>query len=136
MKAANRGLKYDAFCNLLLLFFSILLVVFFSTKIALMMLRLLNMLCACVRICVCVCVCCGGCGAGAEIDCEDKSRNTPLHIAARYGHELIITALIKHGADTAKSVSLSVCLSVFHPVCLSVSTPSGAELNNDPLGFY
>lgn len=49
--------------------------------------------------CVCVCVC-----VGAEIDCEDRSRNTALHIAARYGHELIITALIKHGADATKLV--------------------------------
>lgn len=43
---------------------------------------------------------------GAEIDCEDKSRNTALHIAARYGHELIITALIKHGANTTQLVYL------------------------------
>ena len=46
--------------------------------------------------------------AGAEIDCEDKSRNTALHIAARYGHELIITALVKHGASTAKLVTLTI----------------------------
>lgn len=39
---------------------------------------------------------------GADIDCEDKDRNTALHIAARQGHELIITALIKHGANTAR----------------------------------
>lgn len=45
---------------------------------------------------------------GAEIDCEDKSRSTALHIAARYGHELIITALIKHGANTAKLVTIDI----------------------------
>lgn len=45
---------------------------------------------------------------GAEIDCEDKSRNTALHISARYGHELIITALIKHGANTAKLVTIDI----------------------------
>lgn len=39
---------------------------------------------------------------GAEIDCEDKNGNTPLHIAARYGHELLINTLITSGADTAK----------------------------------
>lgn len=39
---------------------------------------------------------------GAEIDCEDKNSNTPLHIAARYGHELLINTLITSGADTAK----------------------------------
>ena len=49
---------------------------------------------------------------GAEIDCEDKSRNTALHIAARYGHELIITALIKHGASTAKLVTTDIQPSV------------------------
>ncbi|XP_048474287.1 serine/threonine-protein phosphatase 6 regulatory ankyrin repeat subunit A-like [Rhincodon typus] len=38
---------------------------------------------------------------GAEIDCEDKNGNTPLHIAARYGHELLINTLITSGADTA-----------------------------------
>lgn len=39
---------------------------------------------------------------GAEIDCEDKNGNTPLHIAARYGHELLINTLITNKADTAK----------------------------------
>lgn len=39
---------------------------------------------------------------GAEIDCEDKNGNTPLHIAARYGHELLISTLITNRADTAK----------------------------------
>lgn len=60
---------------------------------------------------------------GAEIDCEDKSRNTALHIAARYGHELIITALIKHGANTAKLVTTDIHhLSVFllHVICAVV----------------
>lgn len=61
---------------------------------------------------VCVCVC-----EGAEIDCEDKIGNTALHIAARYGHELIITALIKHGAITAKLAGID-------SVPLSESTPS------------
>lgn len=39
---------------------------------------------------------------GAEIDCKDKNGNTPLHIAARYGHELLINTLITNGAGTAK----------------------------------
>lgn len=42
------------------------------------------------------------CLEGAEIDCEDKNGNTPLHIAARYGHELLINTLITNRADTAK----------------------------------
>lgn len=45
---------------------------------------------------------------GAEIDFEDKSGNTALHIAARYGHELIITALLKHGANMAKLVTADI----------------------------
>lgn len=40
--------------------------------------------------------------SGAEIDCEDKNGNTPLHIAARYGHELLINTLVTNGADTAR----------------------------------
>lgn len=51
--------------------------------------------------------------SGAEIDCEDKSRNSALHIAARYGHELIITALINHGADMTKLVIMHTDLSLF-----------------------
>lgn len=39
---------------------------------------------------------------GGEIDCVDKDGNTPLHVAARYGHELLINTLITSGADTAK----------------------------------
>lgn len=39
---------------------------------------------------------------GAEIDSEDENGNSPLHIAARYGHELLINTLITNGADTAK----------------------------------
>lgn len=61
-----------------------------------------------IYVCACACVC-----IGAEIDCEDKSRNTALHIAARFGHELIITALIKHGANTAKLVIIDIHLSFF-----------------------
>ncbi|XP_045075095.1 serine/threonine-protein phosphatase 6 regulatory ankyrin repeat subunit A-like [Coregonus clupeaformis] len=38
----------------------------------------------------------------AEIDCEEKNGNTPLHISARYGHELLINTLITNAADTAK----------------------------------
>lgn len=42
---------------------------------------------------------------GGEIDCVDKDGNTPLHIAARYGHELLINTLITSGADCTRSVS-------------------------------
>ena len=39
---------------------------------------------------------------GAEIDCVDKYGNTPLHVAAKYGHELLISTLMTNGADTAR----------------------------------
>lgn len=42
--------------------------------------------------------------AGGEIDCVDKDGNTPLHIAARYGHELLINTLITSGADCTRCV--------------------------------
>lgn len=51
---------------------------------------------------------------GAEIDCEDKNGNTPLHIAARYGHELLINTLITSRADTAKYVSFSAPFFFFY----------------------
>lgn len=46
--------------------------------------------------CVCIFV------SGSEIDCADKFGNTPLHVAARYGHELLISTLMTNGADTAR----------------------------------
>uniref|UniRef100_A0A8C8SHA1 Ankyrin repeat domain 52 n=1 Tax=Pelusios castaneus TaxID=367368 RepID=A0A8C8SHA1_9SAUR len=43
------------------------------------------------------------CGRSAGvIDCADKYGNTPLHVAARYGHELLISTLMTNGADTAR----------------------------------
>uniref|UniRef100_A0A672SWD4 Ankyrin repeat domain 44 n=1 Tax=Sinocyclocheilus grahami TaxID=75366 RepID=A0A672SWD4_SINGR len=39
---------------------------------------------------------------GGEIDCVDKDGNTPLHVAARYGHELLINTLITSGADCTR----------------------------------
>ncbi|KAK2090291.1 Serine/threonine-protein phosphatase 6 regulatory ankyrin repeat subunit A [Saguinus oedipus] len=58
------------------------------------------------------------CIAGAVIDCEDKNGNTPLHIAARYGHELLINTLITSGADTAKNLE-----------CLNLLLNTGADFN-------
>lgn len=45
---------------------------------------------------------------GGEIDSVDKDGNTPLHIAARHGHELLINTLITSGADCTRSVSAHV----------------------------
>ena len=42
------------------------------------------------------------CVLGGEIDCVDKYGNTPLHVAAKYGHELLISTLMTNGADTAR----------------------------------
>lgn len=42
------------------------------------------------------------CIAGAEIDACDKMGNTPLHIAARYGHELMIHTLIENDVNAQK----------------------------------
>lgn len=39
---------------------------------------------------------------GADIDVCDKFGNTPLHIAARYGHELLINTLLENGSDPMK----------------------------------
>lgn len=46
--------------------------------------------------------------SGGEIDSVDKDGNTPLHIAARYGHELLINTLITNGADCTRFVSCRV----------------------------
>uniref|UniRef100_A0A8C7Q9H1 Ankyrin repeat domain 52 n=1 Tax=Oncorhynchus mykiss TaxID=8022 RepID=A0A8C7Q9H1_ONCMY len=40
--------------------------------------------------------------AGGDIDCVDKYGNTPLHVAAKHGHELLISTLMTNGADTAR----------------------------------
>ncbi|KAF7243767.1 Serine/threonine-protein phosphatase 6 regulatory ankyrin repeat subunit B [Varanus komodoensis] len=55
---------------------------------------------------------------GGEIDCIDKDGNTPLHVAARYGHELLINTLITSGADAANNVD-----------CVKLLQSSGADFN-------
>lgn len=42
--------------------------------------------------------------AGAEVECVDKYGYTPLHSAAKHGHELLITTLLNNGADVARCV--------------------------------
>lgn len=39
---------------------------------------------------------------GGEIDCVDVHGNTPLHLAARCGQELLISSLLSNGADKTK----------------------------------
>lgn len=56
---------------------------------------------------------------GGEIDCVDKDGNTPLHIAARYGHELLINTLITSGADCTRWESLvTILVNHHHHHCL------------------
>lgn len=52
--------------------------------------------------------------SGGEIDSVDKDGNTPLHIAARYGHELLINTLITSGADCTKFVCFHIFTRTFH----------------------
>ncbi len=39
---------------------------------------------------------------GAHVDSVDQEGNTSLHIAARYGHELLILTLLSNGASVMK----------------------------------
>ena len=39
---------------------------------------------------------------GAEVNACDKAGNTALHIAARHGHELLISTLLDNGADAMR----------------------------------
>lgn len=39
---------------------------------------------------------------GGEIDCVDIYGNTPLHVAARYGQELLISTLLSNGANKSR----------------------------------
>lgn len=40
--------------------------------------------------------------AGADVNSQDVNGNSPLHVAARYGHELIINTLLANRADAAR----------------------------------
>jgi len=39
---------------------------------------------------------------GADVHATDQDGNTALHVAARYGHELLINTLLQHEADILK----------------------------------
>lgn len=43
--------------------------------------------------------------SGGEVDCVDINGNSPLHVAARYGQELLISTLLTNGADKSRYVS-------------------------------
>jgi hypothetical protein len=44
--------------------------------------------------------------AGCLINATDRLGNTALHVAARYGHELLISTLLDKGADPMQYVIL------------------------------
>jgi len=67
--------------------------------------------------------------SGADVHGADQDNNTPLHIAARYGHELLINTLVQHGADIARLAIREVFYSLFYninEICLII----GCELTN------
>uniref|UniRef100_A0A8P0N3C2 Ankyrin repeat domain 52 n=1 Tax=Canis lupus familiaris TaxID=9615 RepID=A0A8P0N3C2_CANLF len=76
-----------------------------------------------------------------EIDCADKFGNTPLHVAARYGHELLISTLMTNGADTARRgihdmfpLHLAVLFG-FSDCCRKLLSSAGFDINTpDNLG--
>ena len=37
--------------------------------------------------------------AGANLESEDRNKNTPLHLAAKQGHEGVVQVLVEAGAD-------------------------------------
>ena len=46
---------------------------------------------------------------GADVRAADQDGNTALHIAAQYGHELLINTLLQHDANILK---YRICVSV------------------------
>ncbi|MEQ2187218.1 hypothetical protein GOODEAATRI_002364 [Goodea atripinnis] len=65
---------------------------------------------------------------GGEIDSVDKDGNTPLHVAARYGHELLINTLITSGADCTRT-PLHYAAASRHFQCLETLVACGIDIN-------
>ena len=36
---------------------------------------------------------------GADVNLADDSGQTPIHVAAKYGHEALVCSLLQYGAD-------------------------------------
>ena len=57
------------------------------------------------NICLSVSACAYVPSTDADVNIADAQGNTPLHIAARYGHELLVELLLHNGADANRLVS-------------------------------
>ena len=65
---------------------------------------------------------------GAQVDHMDKEGNTPLHIASRYGHELLVETLLNYGADPKRLVLIGQLRNF--PACSAIFPFSLAVLEN------
>ena len=54
------------------------------------------------------------CLKGAIVDAVDRDGNSSLHVAARYGHELLTDTLLMRGADPSKFVLQQYLYKVNH----------------------
>lgn len=44
---------------------------------------------------------------GAEVNLADHSGQTPIHVAAKHGHEALVCSLLQYGADPKVKVTTS-----------------------------
>ena len=42
---------------------------------------------------------------GAEVNLADHSGQTPIHVAAKHGHEALVCSLLQYGADPKVKVT-------------------------------
>lgn len=61
--------------------------------------------------------------SGAQVDAPDESGATALHVAARFGHLLLIKKLIQNNANVSRFVIRSLFLSQFISTCEFFSSP-------------
>ena len=45
---------------------------------------------------------------GAEVNRADHSGQTPIHVAAKHGHEALVCSLLQYGADPKVKVMLTL----------------------------
>jgi ankyrin repeat protein len=71
---------------------------------------------------------------GATIDCPDKNDCTPLHIAARYGHDLLTNTLLSYGANPSQKgyegrLPLHMCCLAGYVECCRKLLQAKVDLN-------